>query len=163
MRHLSTYLRMPYTRHGLDSRKPTLNYQLSRERRMVECAFGICTSKWCVLLTAMHQEIEHVITVGLACCFLHNHLHIRENVYSNSAEQMANEHGGQMTATRPSNHSLQIRDHFADYFLTKDGQVSWKNHFIYQFFLGFTHVVKFYSTYHCFTILSFLFFHFINF
>lgn len=49
--------------HGLNSRKRIFNYWMSRARRMVECAFGICTAKWRVLLTSMHLEVDHAVIV----------------------------------------------------------------------------------------------------
>ena len=43
---LTTYLMKPYSRRALDRSKATFNYRLSRARRVVECDFGICASKW---------------------------------------------------------------------------------------------------------------------
>jgi hypothetical protein len=39
---LTTCLMKPYSRRTLDESKSVFNYQLSRARRVVECAFGIC-------------------------------------------------------------------------------------------------------------------------
>ena len=51
---LNPYLLKPYSRRDLQGVEEIFNYRLSRGRRVVECAFGILTSKWRLLL----KEIE---------------------------------------------------------------------------------------------------------
>lgn len=127
---LSTHLLRPYTRHGLTARRRIFNYRLSRARRMVECAFGICTAKWRVLMTAMHLEVDHAVNVVLACCVLHNFLRGKEILSTESPLPLYEEPIGHVTGTRPTNQALQVREDFADYFLTEDGQVPWQNDYV---------------------------------
>ncbi|XP_040195561.1 protein ALP1-like [Rana temporaria] len=127
---LSTHLLRPYTRHGLTAKKRIFNYCLSRAHRMVECAFGICTAKWRVLLTAMHLEVDHAVNVVLACCVLHNFLRGKEITHNEPPLPVCEEHRGSVTTSRPSNHALQVREHFSDFFLYDDGQLPWQYDYV---------------------------------
>lgn len=47
---LKEYLMRPYPKKDLGEAEENFIYQLSRTRRMIECAFGIISSKWRILL-----------------------------------------------------------------------------------------------------------------
>lgn len=68
----------PFPGRGLDQRKRTFNYRLSRARRYVECAFGILANKWRILHTAMNVEPDFGDTIVKACCILHNYVRRRD-------------------------------------------------------------------------------------
>jgi hypothetical protein len=55
---LTTYLMKPYTRRTLDRINAIFNYRLSRTRRVVDSAFGICASNWRILDKAIHTKID---------------------------------------------------------------------------------------------------------
>ena len=48
------------------------NYQISRVRRVVECAFGVLAQKWRVLHTPITTNIDVTDKIVLACVVLHN-------------------------------------------------------------------------------------------
>ncbi|XP_069588426.1 uncharacterized protein [Ranitomeya imitator] len=70
---LSPHLLKPYASRDLTRTKRVFNYRLTRPRRVVECAFGILTAKWRVLLTAIKLHTETVDEVVKACVVLHNY------------------------------------------------------------------------------------------
>ncbi|XP_069588343.1 uncharacterized protein [Ranitomeya imitator] len=77
---LSPQLLKPYSSRDLTRTKRVFNYCLTRARRVVECAFGILTTKWRVLLTAMKLHTETVDEVVKACVVLHNYVISQEPV-----------------------------------------------------------------------------------
>ena len=53
---LATYLMKPYSRRTLDRSRAIFNYRLSCAR-VVECAFGICASKWRIVDKATETKV----------------------------------------------------------------------------------------------------------
>jgi hypothetical protein len=52
---LATYLMKPYSRRALDRSRAIFNYRLSCAH--VECAFGICASKWKIVDKAIETKV----------------------------------------------------------------------------------------------------------
>jgi len=52
----TTAIMKPYSRRTLDRSKAIFNCRLSRVRRVVECAFGICASKWRILDKSIEKK-----------------------------------------------------------------------------------------------------------
>ena len=48
----------PYSRRTLDRSNAKFNYKLSRARRVVDSALGICTSKWRILDKAIDLKVD---------------------------------------------------------------------------------------------------------
>ncbi|XP_040195299.1 protein ALP1-like [Rana temporaria] len=67
---LSHYLLRPYARNNLDNKKRIFNYRLSRARRLIECSFGILSSKWRVFQTPLQLSLENAELVIQACITL---------------------------------------------------------------------------------------------
>ena len=71
-------LMWPYPRRSrnenLPEDKAIFNYQLSRERRIVEKAFGILVQQWRLFNRRIQLDHENVIHVIQVCCVLHNFL-----------------------------------------------------------------------------------------
>ena len=66
---MTVYIMKPYSRIILDRSKAIFNYRLSRARRVVECVFGICASKWRILNKASETDVgTGVKTVQLRVC-----------------------------------------------------------------------------------------------
>ena len=82
---LKTWLLKPYRRRMLTREERIANYRISRDRRMVENAFDIMTSRFRVLLTTMEQPLETVREIVLTFGVLHNILKSQYN----------SQHGGQ--------------------------------------------------------------------
>ncbi|XP_040193133.1 protein ALP1-like [Rana temporaria] len=126
---LAENLMRPYSGYGLNRQQKVYNYRLSRARRVVECAFGVCTAKWRVLLTSIHLDVENAIKVVLACCVLHNYL--RDNDNSNvEPEPSQQSQRVQFMDLRSTARVMSIRNQFAAFFESPEGEVSWQNDFV---------------------------------
>ncbi|XP_073430082.1 NAD-dependent protein deacetylase sirtuin-3, mitochondrial isoform X1 [Dendrobates tinctorius] len=121
----------PYSSRDLDHRKKIFNYRLTRARRTVECAFGILVSRWRILSTAINLKMETVDEVVKACVVLHNFVMAKERPNFDMDEPAANplpdftQH-----PLRSSVEVAQMRDQFADYFLSDVGRVAWQDQMV---------------------------------
>lgn len=84
---LSQYLLRPYARSNLDDKKRLFNYRLSRARRLIECTFGILSSKWHVFQTPLQLSLENAELVIQACCILHNIVREMEGIHVEEEEE----------------------------------------------------------------------------
>ena len=82
---------------------------LKQVRHIVENAFGILSSRFRVFMTPIALCPEKVEEIVKACCNLHNYL--RDNILSCSVAK-------------------DIRDYLCDYFVSKDGELSWQYNMI---------------------------------
>ncbi|KAM4018808.1 uncharacterized protein ACNLHF_006456 [Anomaloglossus baeobatrachus] len=128
---LSQHLLKPYASRGLTQTQKIYNYRLSRARRMVECSFGILTSKWRVLLTAINLNIETVDEIVKACVVLHNFVLTKEPL---SLDDQSLESTSLTDYTSPGFRSSvacsTIRDKYADYFVSPEGRVDWQDQMV---------------------------------
>ena len=69
---LKDYMLKPYSQNGLTPERRIFNYRLSRDRRVVENAFGILANRFRVFITPINLAPEKVEIITLACCILHN-------------------------------------------------------------------------------------------
>lgn len=70
---LRSYLMRPFPRHQLqDADKMCYNYRYARARMTIECAFGIASSKFRILLKAIETKIENADHIVKSICILHN-------------------------------------------------------------------------------------------
>ena len=74
---LKLWLMKPYLKCSMGLNQRVFNYRLSRERRVVENAFGILTSHFLIFQRPMQQEPSMVARVVMACLVLHNLLRMR--------------------------------------------------------------------------------------
>lgn len=76
---LMSYMMRPYPqKSNLNIQKRIFNYRLSRARRVVECAFGILTSKWRILRKLIETGVDTAISIVQATVCLHNFLITRD-------------------------------------------------------------------------------------
>lgn len=69
------YLMVPYSRlNRYTPMQKIYNYRLSRARRIVECAFGLMTSKWTVFNKPLEWGVRNSEQIILAIICLHNFL-----------------------------------------------------------------------------------------
>lgn len=118
----------PFPGRGIDQRKRTFNYRLSRARRYVECSFGILANKWRILHTAMNVEPDFGDTIVKACCILHNYVRRRdgfnfEDTLSNTLEEIEDNRSGARLQ------GVQVRDYFSNYFMGA-GSVPFQYNFV---------------------------------
>ncbi|CAH1997224.1 unnamed protein product [Acanthoscelides obtectus] len=69
---LKTYLLRPYPLRGLTTEQENYNKRLSGARQVVECAFGIISHKWRILLKAIEIKPERAEHIVKCICLLHN-------------------------------------------------------------------------------------------
>lgn len=139
----------PFSGTSLDSKRRIFNYRLSRARRVVENAFGILANRFRVLLTTINLEPEKVERIVLAACSLHNFLRRKCAQYAapgfidtetptdrdaQNGQWRTQRHTlppiGQQGSNNYAGNAKQIREEFADYFVSDLGQVSWQSEMI---------------------------------
>nr|XP_023011702.1 protein ANTAGONIST OF LIKE HETEROCHROMATIN PROTEIN 1-like [Leptinotarsa decemlineata] len=62
-----------FSGQNMSQEQEKFNYCLSRARRLVECAFGIITSKWRILKTEIEIVPDKVDLIVKCICLLHNY------------------------------------------------------------------------------------------
>lgn len=138
----------PYSgTHDVGSKERVFNYRLSRARRTVENVFGISSAVFRVLRKPLLLEPEKAQIVFMAIVHLHNFLRqskTSKNIY-NPPGTFDREDEGQIIhgnwrqadnstsllpmrniPRRPPLNAQEVREKFADYFLTS-GSLSWQN------------------------------------
>lgn len=147
---LSNNLMKPYSgTYQKGSKERIFNYRLSRARRVVENAFGICSSVFRILRKPMLLKPEKAQLVVMACVYLHNFLRkskTSQDVYCPEGAldteidgrvipgnwRIDNEMSSLLSLTkipRKSPMSAQeIRNGFSTYFLS-NGAVPWQNEY----------------------------------
>nr|CAH7715380.1 unnamed protein product [Callosobruchus chinensis] len=148
---LTTAIMKPYSGHQeKHSKNRVFNYRLSRARRVVQNVFGILAAVFRVLRKPMLLQPEKAEKIVLTCVLLHNYL--RKNAKTRSSynppgtfdkenlETGTIEPGSWRRDPQPSASFLPlmniprkatmeawaIRDEYAEYFMTNQGQVPWQ-------------------------------------
>lgn len=63
------------------TKRGSFNYRLSHARHLIECKFGILSSKCSVFQTPMQLSLENAELVIQACCILHNIVQDKEGIH----------------------------------------------------------------------------------
>jgi hypothetical protein len=127
---LRNYLMRPFPRKQTqETNKSYFNYRLSRARMIVECAFGIASSKFRILLKAIETNVENADHVVKAICILHNVIidcekHGSSNQKSTNTQSETNLNNSQLMGINPRSKSnnrasrtaIQIRNSFVQFF-----------------------------------------------
>jgi len=87
---LHTNVMRPFPGRGFNDTRRIFNYQLSRARRIVECAFGVLTNKWRVLHTAILVEPEFCDDIVKTCCIFLNFVRKRDGCNYEETEENFN-------------------------------------------------------------------------
>ncbi|KAL4111820.1 hypothetical protein QTP88_015705 [Uroleucon formosanum] len=131
---LKTNLLKPYSRKRLTIEERIFNYQLSRARRCVECAFGILLAKWRCLKTELQIDPDKVDIAVKCVCLLHNIIIDKEGLTSFDFPEVSFEPQHNVPISRRYNHYGRIanetRETLKNYFVSPAGkslQQKWKN------------------------------------
>ena len=116
----------PYPNKNLTGQKHVFNYRLSRVRRTVECTFGILANKWRIFHRALDVKPEFCDAIVKACCILHNFVLRHEGVNFEDTLYKCPMPGIDRVGTRCNRRGTTVRDHFASYFNSPQGTVSWQ-------------------------------------
>lgn len=134
----------PYAAQGISARNRIYNYRLSRSRMVVENAFGILTTRFRIFRKEITMHPAGTEKVVLACSVLHNFLrrkcgvtYMPQRSIDSEGDNHLIERGlwrnepplPSIEPTRNKNYSKyagSIRNRLADYFLQKEGEVTWQ-------------------------------------
>lgn len=123
---LTDKLLRPFGGKYLTVKQKIFNYRLSRARRYVECAFGILSNKWRIFHRPINVSADFAIDIIKACCILHNFVRVRDGYRIEDAlhvETFEDVSGQHIRGTRTG---IQLREHFAQYFISNEGSVPWQ-------------------------------------
>ncbi|CAB3233187.1 unnamed protein product [Arctia plantaginis] len=67
---LKHYLMRPYPERVLNNERKCFNIRLSTARQTIECAFGILTCKWRILLKPIETNRKNALSIIKAACIL---------------------------------------------------------------------------------------------
>lgn len=81
----------PYSKHCAGYDEHIFNYRLSCARQVVKNAFGILASKFRIFLKSLIIKVEHLDSVVMASCVLHNFLKRKSSTYYISENQLDKE------------------------------------------------------------------------
>ncbi|KAJ0169827.1 hypothetical protein K1T71_014433 [Dendrolimus kikuchii] len=126
---ISKKIMKPYTRTNMTYKKKIFNYRLSRSRRYIELTFGIMSNKFRVFHTPINVGFNVTKNIVKACCVLHNFIKCRDGY---RVENTLTIEGMVEIPTIPTNRfNNALREHFAEYFLSPIGSVSWQESCIF--------------------------------
>lgn len=146
---LKPYLMRNYPRSQLDDKKRIYNYRLSRARRTIENAFGILRARWQIFRGPINADLKMVRRITKTCCCLHNFLKVKDTSYCPASYQGYEIDGqwvdgqwrsetsgnqllpvGRVSSNNQSREAREIRDAFADFFVSDEGSVPWQTQVI---------------------------------
>ena len=111
----------PFSGTGpLSQEQKRFNYQLSRARVVVECAFGRLKGRWRSIMKRNDTNVSFMPTLVTACCILHNLCEIHGDSFDDNwleADPLADASSAtSTTAVPPANAAVAIRQALCDYF-----------------------------------------------
>lgn len=147
---LNDNLMKPYSGvYEKGSKERIFNYRLSRARRVVENAFGICSSVFRVLRKPLLLKPDNAQLIVMACVHLHNFLRkssTSQNIYCpedaldrevdgrvipgtwRNDGEMSSLYNLKKVPRKSSANAQEIRNRFSTYFFN-DGAVPWQNEY----------------------------------
>lgn len=131
---LKTYLMRPFPGNRIPRWRQMFNYRLSRARMVVECAFGILSSRWRVLHTRINVKPDNADCIVTAACILHNFL---TNPSDNQRWLDEAEERGEVLApatnmggNRGCREAYEVREKLCTFFSSPEGRVSWQDNMV---------------------------------
>lgn len=127
---LTSNLLRPYPGKNLLPKNRVFNYRLTRARRFVECSFGILTNKWRIFHTPLNLSLDLSKDVVKACCVLHNYVRERDGYRFEDTLEITGLGDTNAIVDNEEMSARNIREKFADYFISDEGSLSWQSNFI---------------------------------
>lgn len=123
---LSQNLMRPYARKNLNYKKKVYNYRHTRARRFIECSFGILSNKWRVFHRPLNVSLRLAKKITKACCVLHNYVCAKDGyAFHHTLSIQGLTDLRNMTTLNRS--AWNVRDDFANYFVSPVGKLSWQD------------------------------------
>ena len=117
----------PCAGHKIPEKQRIFNYLLCRARRYVERAFGILSNKWIILHTALNVSKEFSKDIVKACVLLHNLVRSKDGYrYEETYMTQSWNNVNRAACSRPRRSASDVRDRFADYFVSREGALTWQ-------------------------------------
>lgn len=157
---LKPYLMRPYpgrSRVVLPYTQQIFNYRLSRARRIIENTFGVLVARWRIFHRPIIANIDNCESYIKAAVVLHNYLMTKDSKsptdrafqyipgdfvdventdgsitpgqWRNSSSSEVREIS-RLGSNMPARRVVEIRDSFADFFVSPTGSVAWQNRMI---------------------------------
>jgi len=124
---LSDHVMRPFGKKYLTQQRKVYNYRHSRARRYIECAFGILSNKWRIFHRPMNVEISLAEDIIKACCILHNYVTSRDGYrFEETLTINGFRHLHIDSESRGTSAAISIREKFANFFVSKEGEVPWQ-------------------------------------
>lgn len=126
---INEHILRDFSNHNLSIKQRVFNYRLHRARRYVECAFGILSNKWRIFHRAINVSKPFAKNIVKGCIVLHNIIRKKdgyrtEDLIISSGSKLQNL---PLVKTQSTNKTGQgVRSCFANYFVSKDGQLPWQ-------------------------------------
>ncbi|XP_042889101.1 uncharacterized protein LOC122264324 isoform X2 [Penaeus japonicus] len=125
---LHTNLMRPFSGRQLSITKRVFNYRLNRTRRCVEHAFSLLSSKWKIFHRPLNVSQELAMNVIKACCVLHNFVLERDGYnFEETLTITGLDDVPRALSVRSGASANDIRNTFADYFMSEHGSLSWQS------------------------------------
>jgi hypothetical protein len=124
---LEENMQRPYSGNNLPPKQRIYNYRLSRARRHIECAFGILANTWRILHRPLNMSIDLCEDIVKSCCVLHNFVRQREDNYISPTTNDTQDTVGNPIPSTRNKTAHDIRDNFADYFVSDAGALPWQS------------------------------------
>lgn len=120
---LSENILRPYPKRNLTTKQKIYNYRLNRARRIVDCTFSMLVKRWRIFDGSIDVEAGFADCIIKACCVLHNFVRNKENVQVEDESFAYLLQSCHSAGTRANTRGLNVRDHFANYFMSPQGSV----------------------------------------
>ncbi|XP_063812585.1 uncharacterized protein LOC135050225 isoform X2 [Pseudophryne corroboree] len=123
---LSENILRPYPTRNITPIRKVFNYRLVRARRAIDSAFGILANKWRVFYAPIQLESNFVEGIIKAACVLHNLVLSRDgfvfdHILSNPLHDVS------WSTVRGPVSGMLVRNSFASYFVSPEGEIPWQN------------------------------------
>lgn len=117
----------PYGGTHLTLEKRIFNYRLCRDRRCVECAFGILSNKLEIFNLPINVDPDFAVDIIKACIVLHNFVRDRDGFLAEDTTTITGleDLPGETTA-RGGHQANTVRNILSKYFVTSVGAVPWQ-------------------------------------
>lgn len=119
----------PYARKNLNYKKKIFNYRQCRARRMIESTFGILTNKFRIFHRPLNVNTDLAIDIVKCCCALHNFIRVRDG-YQHQDTLVIHGLADANNSILSTHTGNDVRDHYANYFISEAGRVEWQDYCI---------------------------------
>lgn len=93
---------------------------------MVECSFGILANKWRIFHRPLDVHTDLADDIVKSCCVLHNFVRRKDGIRVEDECYECPLPGMSLIGLRADSAGTEVRDYFANYFISPQGSVPWQ-------------------------------------